>query len=97
MECNKKKRIVDRKLLNEIKKLPCIVCGRRPADPAHIKSKGTGGNDIPENCIPLCRTDHITQHAMGIGRFIIRNRKLKEYLKSIGWTFNGVKPLHPKA
>ena len=50
----------------------CCACGRRaPSDPAHIRSRGAGGRDRA-NVVPLCRTCHSLQHAIGIKTFQAR-------------------------
>ena len=36
----------------------CLVCGRRPADPAHLVPRSLGGCDEPECVVPLCRRCH---------------------------------------
>lgn len=43
---------------------PCLVCGKRPSDPAHVRSRGAGGRDRG-NVIPLCRDHHREQHQHG--------------------------------
>ncbi len=51
------------KRLNEIRKLPCVVCGRSPVDAAHSNqsahNKGLGIKASDEFTIPLCRQHHI--------------------------------------
>lgn len=37
---------------------PCLVCGRRPADPAHLVPRSLGGCDEPDCCVPVCRPCH---------------------------------------
>jgi hypothetical protein len=37
---------------------PCLVCGRRPADPAHLVPRSLGGCDEPDCGVPLCRRCH---------------------------------------
>jgi hypothetical protein len=42
-----------------IRQQPCLVCGRRPSEPHHIRSRGAGGTDIEGfgshgNLVPLC-------------------------------------------
>mgnify|MGYP001507172235 CR=1 FL=1 len=53
----------DRKRLAEIRKLPCVVCGRSPVDAAHSNqsahNKGLGIKASDEFTIPLCRQHHI--------------------------------------
>jgi hypothetical protein len=46
---------------------PCVLCGNS-AEPAHVKSRGAGGDDIG-NTVPLCRTHHREQHDTGIQSF----------------------------
>ena len=60
-------RIVDKDLLTWVAEERDGVClyglfTKRPCtaglDPHHIKSKGSGGGDVPENLITLCRGHH---------------------------------------
>lgn len=43
-----------------IRQKPCIICGTTPVDGAHVKTKGSGGDDVG-NMVPLCRTHHMEQ------------------------------------
>jgi hypothetical protein len=36
----------------------CLVCGKRPADPAHLVPRSFGGCYQPACVVPLCRDDH---------------------------------------
>jgi hypothetical protein len=36
----------------------CLVCGGRPADPAHLVPRALGGCDEPDCIVPLCRRCH---------------------------------------
>jgi hypothetical protein len=36
----------------------CLICGRKPVDPAHIVPRKHGGCDHPDCVIPLCRPCH---------------------------------------
>jgi hypothetical protein len=38
--------------------LPCLVCGRRPVDPAHLVPRSLGGCDHPDCVVPLDRRCH---------------------------------------
>ncbi len=53
----------DRKRLAEIRKLPCVVCGRSPVDAAHSNQsshgKGMGLKACDSKTIPLCRNHHV--------------------------------------
>ena len=40
----------------------CEVCGCPAVDVHHIKSRGRGGDDIPDNLISLCRDCHTKAH-----------------------------------
>jgi hypothetical protein len=37
---------------------PCLVCGERPADPAHVVPRSLGGCDEADCVVPLCRIHH---------------------------------------
>ena len=53
----------DRKRLEAIRKLPCVVCGRSPVDAAHSNQsshgKGIGLKACDTKTIPLCRNHHV--------------------------------------
>ena len=58
----KNKRIVNKKLLKDKKKI-CEICGKRgQTEKHHIKTKGSGGDDIKENLIEVCRICHRKIH-----------------------------------
>ncbi len=42
-----------------IRAMPCCVCGARPSDPAHVKTRGAGGTK--KDLVPLCRRCHTEQ------------------------------------
>lgn len=56
----KPSRVRSRVVLEEVKREPCCIC-RRPSDPAHIKTRGSGGPDAAWNVLNLCRAHHIEQ------------------------------------
>jgi hypothetical protein len=37
---------------------PCLVCGARPSDPAHLVARSRGGCDHPDCVVALCRRCH---------------------------------------
>ncbi len=37
---------------------PCLACGRRPVDPAHLVPRSRGGCDQADCVVPLCRRCH---------------------------------------
>lgn len=54
--------------------LPCVKCGRRPCDAAHVRVGTDGGTSLKPSdryCLPLCRRDgsregcHAEQHRRG--------------------------------
>ena len=53
----------DRNRLAQIRKLPCVVCGRSPVDAAHSNQsghgKGMGLKACDSKTIPLCRNHHV--------------------------------------
>lgn len=63
--------------------LPCLVCGRRPSDAAHVRSRGAGGTGLG-NIVPLCRFHHDEQGRLGIRTFERRHRvDLAEWAQEI--------------
>lgn len=74
------KRKIDKKLLSEIKKLPCLICNKRPSDPDHITTKGSGGDDDIKNLWPLCRKHHTERHMIGLKQMIKKYQKCEEWL-----------------
>ena len=72
-------------LLREFKSQSCQVCGKRPTDPCHIKSVGSGGADVSDNLISLCRNHHTEQHNIGWPRFSNRHKAIEWHLETKGW------------
>jgi hypothetical protein len=61
----------DHRELEVARMRPCAVCGRRPPnDPHHLKSRGAGGGDEPENLLSLCREHHTEMHKIGALTFL---------------------------
>ena len=82
----KPKRVVDKSILAHFRAQRCNACDKMPPnDPAHIKSRGSGGDDIEENLLTLCRKCHTTQHAYGWFRFVVENPHLEQILDEKGW------------
>lgn len=79
----------------------CVVCGRRPVDPAHLVPQRLGGCASPDCVIALCRTHHRLFDSgrlalapyLGLGfrrekahaLLHVSARKLKRALKGAGW------------
>lgn len=66
-DLEKKKRVIDRELLETVRKLPCMCCGKQaPAfaiEAHHITTRGAGGDDVADNLMPLCGEHHREWHA----------------------------------
>ncbi len=62
------RRVRDREHVKSVAKLPCLVCGRRPADAHHLRfaqSPALGRKVSDEFTIPLCRGHHREVHRCG--------------------------------
>jgi hypothetical protein len=56
-------RIVDRAAIEAARKPYCEACGRRAYGlPHHVKTVGSGGDDIDSNLIQLCTVHHTMAH-----------------------------------
>ena len=59
------KRLRDKQHLRFVAKQPCLVCGREPCDPHHLRfaqSRGLGLKVSDEFAVPLCRAHHRELH-----------------------------------
>lgn len=81
----KSKRKTDRAYLDYIKTLPCVICGRRPTDPSHIRTRKSGGSDLPHNVFPKCRKHHVEFGQIGNTRFLEKYPEFAIRLKNVGW------------
>jgi hypothetical protein len=55
------RRIRDRDHIRYVIKQPCLICGRRPSDPHHLRFaqlRGLGCKASDEFTVPLCRAHH---------------------------------------
>jgi len=77
----------DLKLLSDVKQNPCLVCGRRPCDPCHIRSRGAGGPDTDWNVVAFCRIHHREQHDKGWKRFLTKYFHVRFALEAMEWKF----------
>jgi ERF superfamily len=62
------RRIRDRDHIRQVIKQPCLVCGRRPCDPHHLRfaqSRALGRKVSDEFTVPLCRAHHREVHRFG--------------------------------
>lgn len=77
-------RIENKKLLAEIRKLNCLACGRRGSEAHHVSSKGSGGDDVADNLMPLCRICHTKIHQIGAVKMSEKHPTVKNWLISHG-------------
>jgi hypothetical protein len=62
------RRIRDRNHVRFVTKQPCLICGRRPADPHHLpftQQRALGRKVSDEFTVPLCRGHHREAHRSG--------------------------------
>jgi ERF superfamily len=62
------RRIRDRDHVRHVIKQPCLVCGRRPSDPHHLRfaqARALGRKVSDEFTVPLCRAHHREIHRCG--------------------------------
>jgi hypothetical protein len=62
------RRIRDRDHIRHVIKQPCLICGRRPSDPHHLRFgqlRALGRKASDEFTVPLCRTHHREVHRCG--------------------------------
>jgi hypothetical protein len=62
------RRIRDRDHIRHVMKQSCLMCGRRPSDPHHLRlaqSRALGRKVSDEFTVPLCRTHHREIHHCG--------------------------------
>jgi hypothetical protein len=58
----------DRDHIRQVMKQPCLICGRRPSDPHHLRfaqPRALGRKVSDEFAVPLCRTHHRQVHRSG--------------------------------
>lgn len=84
----KSKRLENRALLDTYHSKRCLACNRRDCDPAHIKTRGSGGDDVWDNVIPLCRIHHTEQGQIGWFDFVEKFPNVGLHLSALGWTFD---------
>lgn len=76
--------------LKRTRDMPCTACGKPPpSDPAHVKSRGSGGGDHLFNLLPLCRKCHSTSHSFGWYKFARKYPAVCFALYHRNWEFIG--------
>ena len=82
----KRKRHVDKDLLEEIRLRRCCVCNNKGySDPSHIISRGAGGPDARWNVVPMCRLHHSIWHKLGVSYFLGRYPEFELTLRGLRW------------
>jgi hypothetical protein len=62
------RRYRDRDHLRHVAKQPCLICGRKPSDPHHLRHlqpRALGRKSSDEFVVPLCRIHHRLVHRVG--------------------------------
>jgi ERF superfamily protein len=62
------RRYRDREHLRHVAKQPCLICGRKPSDPHHLRylqPRALGRKVSDEFVVPLCRIHHRLVHRVG--------------------------------
>ena len=62
------RRYRDRDHLRHVAKQPCLICGRKPSDPHHLRylqPRALGRKSSDEFVVPLCRIHHRLVHRVG--------------------------------
>jgi hypothetical protein len=62
------RRVRDRDHVRHVAKQPCLICGRQPSDPHHLRftqSRALGRKVSDEFTVPLCRGHHREVHRCG--------------------------------
>lgn len=78
----KRKRIINRELIETVKTLPCLACGVEPAgDAHHITTVRAGGDDIATNVMSLCRYHHSMYHSQGHSYMFWNYEVLRSWLR----------------
>lgn len=71
--------------------LPCVACGQYTEGGSilhHLKTRGSGGSDMPFNLIPTCLTCHIEYHGKGLYHMTKKYPGVERWLIENGWEFN---------
>ena len=86
-------RKVDKDILEFYRHRRCDICGVKPSDAAHIKTRGSGGPDEHFNLMSLCRAHHTEQGQIGFYKMVQKYPFFGQFLAGKGWVFSGDKKL----
>ena len=65
-----------------VQKYPCVNCGKRATDPAHVVSRAKGGYDVG-GIVPLCHECHLLQHGPNGGWSVLNITQAEAALYAI--------------
>ena len=80
-------RLVDIKLLENLRGKPCIIC-RTPGVAHHIKSVGARGDDALYNLMLLCNRHHVQVHTKGLTYMVVKYPVVNAWLKENNWQYD---------
>ena len=52
----------------------------------HVKTRGSGGPDIPRNKMPICFGGHTEKGQKGVGYMAAKYKSYKKWLLDAGWS-----------
>lgn len=82
-------RIENRKLLDSYHNSACVACGETQGTHAHhVRTKGAGGDDVPENLIALCFFHHRMIHDKGTAFMAEKFFSVFHWLTNNGWVYD---------
>lgn len=83
----KKSRTEAFEILEKYRHSPCVICMKRPCDPCHIQSFGSGGITDDSNLLSMCRKHHQESHNKGWYKMSKKYTQIQEQLDKKGWEF----------
>lgn len=70
---------------------PCCICGIQSDGMVtfhHIKTRGSGGEDVYWNMMPLCQCHHNEIHQKGTSHMAIKYNSIMKWLICNDWIFS---------
>lgn len=86
MSFEKRKRVEDLGLIAHLKRFRCVACNGAGGDVHHVTTRKAGGDDVPNNLMPLCRGCHTKVHQIGYGKMIDLHPGVGAWLETAGRT-----------
>lgn len=85
------RRVTDNSVLDQRRLEPCWICGDKNVDASHIKTRGSGGDDILQNVVAKCRRHHVEWGQIGWSKFFEKYPHFAFKLKQMGWDWSSGK------